>query len=95
MILVRIEGSPLPKSTLFNAFSKILKQASIPKLSIHSLRHTHAVLMLESGASMKFIQERLGHGSITITSDVYSHISDKINQDTLKDYEEYLNKILK
>ncbi|MGM9968414.1 MAG: tyrosine-type recombinase/integrase [Rummeliibacillus sp.] len=32
--------------------------------------HTHAVLLLESGASMKFVQERLGHKNITITSDV-------------------------
>uniref|UniRef100_UPI0022B08C9F tyrosine-type recombinase/integrase n=1 Tax=Gracilibacillus suaedae TaxID=2820273 RepID=UPI0022B08C9F len=53
----------MPKSSLFNAFSRILKQAGIPNLPIHSLRHTHAVLLLEAGNDMKFIQERLGHGS--------------------------------
>ncbi|MCY9582690.1 tyrosine-type recombinase/integrase [Paenibacillus alvei] len=46
----------------------------MPALPIHSLRHTYAVLMLEAGADMKFIQEQLGHGSIKIISDVYAHI---------------------
>lgn len=50
--------------------------------------------MLESGASMKYIQERLGHGSISITSDVYSHISKKINQDSVTSFEEYTSRIL-
>ncbi|MCY8818761.1 tyrosine-type recombinase/integrase [Bacillus atrophaeus] len=40
-------------------------------MPIHGLRHTHAALLLESGANMKFVQERLGHKNITITSDVY------------------------
>lgn len=94
LVFCRRDGSFLPKSTLFNAFSRILKKANLSKLSIHSLRHTHAVLMLESGASMKYIQERLGHGSISITSDVYSHISKKINQDSIASFEEYISRIL-
>ncbi|WP_268366729.1 tyrosine-type recombinase/integrase [Bacillus atrophaeus] len=40
-------------------------------MPIHGLRHTHAALLLEPGANMKFVQERLGHKNITITSDVY------------------------
>jgi integrase len=44
---------------------------------------------------MKYIQERLGQGSIQITSDVYAHISKKIEKDTMSKYEEYINNILK
>ncbi len=94
LIFCRRDGNPLPKSTLFNAFSRILKKANLPPLSIHSLRHTHAVLMLESGASMKYIQKRLGHGSISITSDVYTHVSKKINQDSISSFEEYISSVL-
>lgn len=94
LIFCRRDGNFLPKSTLFNAFARILKNANLPPLSIHSLRHTHAVLMLESGASMKYIQERLGHGSITITSDVYTHVSKKINQESITSFEEYISSVL-
>ncbi|MGE6376632.1 hypothetical protein [Peribacillus muralis] len=43
----------MPKSSLFNAFSPIIKRTDIPEIPIHGLRHTHAALLLESGASMK------------------------------------------
>lgn len=75
LVLCRQDGNFMPKSSLFNAFSRILKPADIKPLPIHSLRHTHAVLMLEAGADMKYLQERLGHGSYQITADVYSHVS--------------------
>ncbi|WP_289355765.1 tyrosine-type recombinase/integrase [Paenibacillus sp. S-12] len=66
----------------------------MPDLPIHSLRHTYAVLMLEAGADMKFIQEQLGHGSIKITSDVYAHISKKLEQRNMEKIESYTTNIL-
>jgi integrase len=95
LVLCRNDGNIMPKSSLFNAFERILKRADLPKVPIHSLRHTHAVLLLEAGADMKYVQERLGHGSIQITSDVYAHISKKIEKDTMDKYEEYIKHILK
>lgn len=95
LVFARQDGSPLPKSSLFNAFQRILKRAGIQNMPIHALRHTHAVLLLESGVSMKYIQERLGHKSIQVTSDIYSHISKKIDQDSMKRYEEYISTIMK
>jgi len=92
LVLSRNDGNFMPKSTLFNAFSRILKRAEIPSLPIHALRHTHAVILLESGASMKYVQERLGHGSLQITSDVYAHISKKIERDSMEQYEKYTEK---
>lgn len=43
---------------------------------------------------MKFIQERLGHKNITITSDVYSHISEKLENTSVDSYESYINSIM-
>lgn len=94
LVLCRTDGNFLPSSTLFNAFSRILKRAELPPIPIHSLRHTHAVLLLEAGADMKYIQERLGHGSIQITSDIYAHVSKKIEKDTMVKYEEYMKNVL-
>ncbi len=84
----------MPKSSLFNSFVRILKKCGLPSLPIHSLRHTHAVLQLEAGADMKYIQERLGHGSMQITSEVYSHISKKIDQDQMNKFEKHMKNVL-
>lgn len=94
LVLCRENGDIMPKSSLFNAFERILKRADIPKLPIHSLRHTHAVLLMEAGADMKYIQERLGHGSYQITADVYSHVSKTIDKSNFSKYENYMNKVL-
>nr|WP_026592639.1 tyrosine-type recombinase/integrase [Bacillus sp. UNC437CL72CviS29] len=66
----------------------------MPPLPIHSLRHTHAVLQLEAGVSMKYLQERLGHGSMQITSDVYSHISKKLDKEAMNKFEEHMRNVL-
>ncbi|MEC1021740.1 site-specific integrase [Bacillus paralicheniformis] len=94
LVFCRVDGDILPKSTLFNAFNRILKRANIERMPIHALRHTHAVLLLESGADMKYIQERLGHKSMMVTADVYSHISKKLDQNRIKDYEDYVSAIM-
>lgn len=62
-------------------------------LRIHYLRHTYALLMLEAGADIKFVQEQLGHGSVQITSDIYAHISKKLEQRNIDKYEQYIANI--
>lgn len=94
LVFCRENGTPLPKSTLFNAFRRILKKADLPALSIHTLRHTHAVLLLESNVEMKYIQETLGHGSMQITSDIYTHVSKKIETDSIERFENHTKNII-
>lgn len=48
-----------------------------PGLTFHSLRHTHATMLLEAGEDLELVSKRLGHGSIATTARVYSHILDK------------------
>lgn len=93
-VFCRNDGSHMPKSSLFNSFGRILKRCGLSSLPIHSLRHTHAVLQIEAGVEMKVIQERLGHGSMQITSDVYAHISKKIETESMNKYEEYMKNVL-
>ncbi len=49
--------------------------AGVPSLPLHGLRHTHATLGLAAGVEPKVMQERLGHASIGITLDLYSHVA--------------------
>lgn len=51
------------------------KIEDLPHIPLHGLRHTHATLLLQLGESPKIVQERLGHGSISITMDIYSHVN--------------------
>lgn len=54
----------------------------------------YAVLLLESNVEMKYIQEALGHGSMQITSDIYTHVSKKIETDSIEDFENHTKKII-
>lgn len=92
LVFERGDGFPYTKSTLHRAIKRIYTKANITKnLTIHSLRHTHAVMMLESGASLKEVQERLGHKSIQTTADVYAHISNTLEKRSIASYSEYMN----
>src|SRR5690625_2025399 len=54
--------------------NRTIKKAGVKKITFHGLRHTHATLLLADGVHPKIVQERLGHRSIQITLDTYSHI---------------------
>ncbi|PTE67908.1 hypothetical protein BUY46_10155 [Staphylococcus devriesei] len=75
----------------FYNVSKILGKEN--RLSIHKLRHTHASLLLEARAEMKYIQQRLGHSSDRITTEVYAHMTDKMRDREKEKYQKYFDKI--
>ena len=50
----------------------------------HARRHTHASLMLSQGAHLKIVSERLGHSSIAITGDLYSHVLPTVQREAVE-----------
>lgn len=84
-------GNYLRHSVVREFFYKSCKRAEVPVLSPHALRHSHAVHLLESGVNIKYVSARLGHSTISITADVYMHITEKIEDDSLELYENYMN----
>ena len=54
-------------------FRKAVKEAMLPDIRLHDLRHTHATLALRAGIHPKVVSERLGHATVSITLDTYSH----------------------
>ena len=73
-VFTKIDGSPLDPEKVTKAFSKAVKKSGVGRIRLHDLRHTHASLMLQAGVNPKIVSERLGHASITITMDTYSHV---------------------
>ncbi len=68
------DGSELDPDLVTQAFERIAKRCGLQGLRLHDLRHTHASLMLSQGIHPKIVSERLGHSSIGITIDLYSHV---------------------
>jgi len=75
LVFTDSEGNPIRKSNLTRrSFKPILKAANLPDIRFHDLRHTAATLLLAAGVHPKVVQERLGHASIVLTLDTYSHV---------------------
>lgn len=71
--------------------TNICKKAKMNKISPHALRHTHAVMLLESGVDIKTVSDRLGHTTISMTADVYLHVSRKQENEAMDKLEKYLD----
>lgn len=66
-------GRPLHPDAITSRLRRIARRLDLPWIKVHGLRHTYATLLLKAGVHPKVVQERLGHGSISITMDTYSH----------------------
>jgi len=73
-------GNPLLPNTITHAWQKLIKRTGLRAIRLHDARHTHASLMLKQGIHPKIVQERLGHSSIQITLDTYSHVTPGLQQ---------------
>jgi len=68
-------GEPLDPAYVSRHFDRLVARHGLPRIRLHDLRHTSASLGLEAGESLLEVSRRLGHSSITITADIYSHLS--------------------
>ena len=68
-------GTPTNSSYLmYRSFKPTLKRAGLPQIRFHDLRHTCATIRFMKGQHPKRVQELLGHASIAMTMDIYSHV---------------------
>lgn len=75
LVFCKEDGTFLRPEEFTKRFQRHLVKAGLPKIRLHDLRHTHASLLLARGVHPKVVQERLGHSSITMTLDLYSHLT--------------------
>ncbi len=83
------DGTPLDPSTVSHSFNKIVKAAGL-KVRFHDLRHSCASLMLREGIHPKIVSEMLGHSSVAITLDIYSHVTPGLQEAAAKSLNEVL-----
>jgi integrase len=73
-VFTRLDGLPLVPSSVSNAFHELVLRHNLPKMKFHGLRHAYASLSLLAGIDSKVVSESLGHSTISITMDLYSHV---------------------
>lgn len=76
----RSDGTILTTNALYHQFAEVLKLSGLPHIRFHDLRHTYATLMLRNGVPAKIASSILGHSSIGITLNTYSHVLTEMQQ---------------
>lgn len=77
-------GSPWRPDVFSASFTKAIRRMDIRQVRFHDLRHSHATHLLRAGVHPKVVSERLGHSSVGITLDTYSHVLPGMQQDAVK-----------
>ena len=85
-------GKPLRPNTVSRAWAMLAVKAGVKRIRLHDARHTHASLMLKQGIHPKVVQERLGHSTIAITLDTYSHVAPGLQEAAAKRFDEAFQK---
>jgi site-specific recombinase XerD len=77
------DGQPVQPQSLTHAWHRFLAGAKLPRLRFHDLRHSHATHLLSSGVHPKIASERLGHATVGLTLDTYSHVIPGMQEDAV------------
>ncbi|MEK5481021.1 site-specific integrase [Viridibacillus sp. FSL R5-0888] len=64
---------------------------NLDTITTHGLRHTHCSLLFEAGASIKEVQDRLGHSDVQTTMNIYAHVTEKAKEAAIQKFESYIN----
>lgn len=90
LVFPSVDGTPLDAPNVTHTFQKVLREAGLPRVRFHDLRHTCASLLLAQGANMRVIMEQLGHSQISLTMNTYSHVMPEAMQDAAERMERIL-----
>jgi integrase len=84
LVFSKAFGSPIPPDNITGFFRQFAANAGHQGLRFHDLRHTHATILLQQNVPAKVVSERLGHSSIAITLDTYSHVLPTMQDDAAR-----------
>ncbi|HEY7092281.1 MAG TPA: tyrosine-type recombinase/integrase, partial [Ktedonobacterales bacterium] len=85
-------GRPLLARNVYRSFKGLLRHGALPDIRFHDLRHTCATLLLSARVNPKIVSEMLGHASVAITLDIYSHVIPDMQQDAAATMANLLNR---
>jgi integrase len=83
LVFPDLRGGYFNSNYLLRIFKKLLKEAGLPHMHFHDLRHSAATILLSMGVNMKVIQELLGHSDVAITLGLYSHMLSSMQKEAV------------
>lgn len=86
-------GHNLSAQTVYLNFKQLIKEAGYPDTRFHDLRHSYAVIALQSGDDIKTVQENLGHHTAAFTLDVYGHVTEQMKQASADRMERFIETV--
>ncbi len=90
LLFASIENKPLYLDFLNHNLKKIIEGHQLEKMTVHGFRHTHCSLLFESGATIKEVQERMGHTDIKTTMNIYAHVTDRQREETADKFASFM-----
>jgi integrase len=90
LVFCNTRGGYVNPDILLAQFHRLLEKAGLPRMRLHDLRHSAATILLGNNTHPKLVQELLGHSSIDITMDIYSHVIPSMQQDNMKQWDDLL-----
>ncbi|MFW3654578.1 tyrosine-type recombinase/integrase [Vagococcus fluvialis] len=91
MIFVNAQNKFITRNDIYQRSTRIAEACNLHSIGCHGFRHTHASLLFESGANFKEVQERLGHTDISMTMNIYTHVTKKVQEETAQKFANYVN----
>ncbi|HLK46829.1 MAG TPA: tyrosine-type recombinase/integrase, partial [Bryobacteraceae bacterium] len=96
LIFANPDGSPLKPDSVSSAVSALFRRLKLPKgASLHSLRHTHTSHLLADGVPLPVVSARLGHSSVRVTAEIYSHMIHGQDDEAAKAWDDYQKRALR
>jgi integrase len=78
---------------VYKSFKKVVEQIGSPETRFHDLRHSYAVVSIQSGDDIKTVQENLGHATAAFTLDVYGHVTEKMKKESAARMEAFIQAV--
>ncbi|MGX7195485.1 tyrosine-type recombinase/integrase [Enterococcus olivae] len=90
LVITNYEGGYMRRNNVYNRSKRAADGAGLSRMGNHGFRHTYASLMFSAGINIKDVQERLGHASISMTLDIYTHMTKENHKITTELFEKYV-----
>jgi integrase len=81
LVFTRENGSAYRPERVTQIIADLVKKTGVAPITLHGTRHTHATLALAAGVHPKVVSERLGHATVSLTLDVYSHVIPSLEEE--------------
>lgn len=91
LVFTRPDGRPLDHTSVTNRFRRLLREAGLPHLRFHDLRHSCATLLLVQGVAPRVVMEILGHSDIAMTMNTYTHVLPELQRQAAQRMDDFLS----